>query len=99
MTANGDASKPVWFTEFGYSTHANTGGEANWNKGVTDQQQSDFLVSAFQIATAWPNVERLYAYKLDDDDPARQRGVHLSSYGIVKHDLTPKPAYTALKNR
>ncbi len=96
MKVNGDGSKPVWFTEFGYSTHANTGGEANWNRGVNEQQQADFLLEALRIAGAWPNVEKIFFYKIDND--AGQPNVQLANYGIVNYDLTPKLAYTALKN-
>ena len=80
------------------STHPNTGGEANWNLGVSEQQQADFTVEAFRIAENWPNVERIYAYKIDDEAVARGRGPQLSNYGLVRTDLTPKPSYAALKN-
>ena len=35
MVDYGDAANPVWFTEFGWSAHANWTGIQNWKRGVT----------------------------------------------------------------
>ena len=99
MKAYNDGSKPVWFTEFGYSTHSNTGTENNSNKGVTEAQQAQFLIEALDLAETWPNVEKLFVYKIDDEAAFRNRGPQLSNYGIVHLDLSPKAAYQALKAR
>lgn len=94
MQANGDGDKPVWFTEFGYSTHPTAPGADNSNKGVSEQQQADYLLKAIEIAEGWPNVENLFIYKIDDD---RVSNEHIDNYGLVKRDYTPKLAYKALK--
>ena len=46
MVANGDGDRPIWFTELGWSSHPNSGGEANWDRGVTLQQQADYTAAS-----------------------------------------------------
>ena len=36
MAAKGDGAKPIWFTEFGWSTHANTATTPVWFLGVSE---------------------------------------------------------------
>ena len=62
MISKGD-DKPIWATEFGWSSHPNTGNEASWNLGVTEAQQADYTVSALQL--------------LEDQFPLRHPRVHL----------------------
>ena len=63
MEENGDGDKPIWFTELGWSSHPNTGGEAPWELGVTKQQQADYLVRAAEmIACRFPYVEQIFWY-------------------------------------
>jgi hypothetical protein len=95
MAAHGDGDKEIWATEFGWSSHANTGGEANWERGVTPTQQGDFLVRALQLAaTTMPYVTHLFWYT-DRDYTAGN--VQNSNYGLLDRDLKPKPAYAAVR--
>ncbi|MEA2475838.1 MAG: polysaccharide biosynthesis protein PslG [Actinomycetota bacterium] len=95
MVNRGDGDTPIWFTEFGWSTHANTGNEANWNIGVTRQQQADFLVGSVKyVQENMPYVTNLIAYESNDENSG---DVMLDNYGILTQDDSAKPAYTALK--
>ena len=94
MAAHGDAAKKIWVTEFGWSAHANQGTEANWERGVTPQQQADYLVRAVELArVAYPYVDHLFWYNARDRSDT---DLHSNSYGVMRTDLSPKPALTAL---
>lgn len=95
MVATGDGDKPIWFTEFGWSSHPNTGSEANWQRGVTPQQQADYLVRTLRLVQAeMPFVTNVFWYNERD----RTDGdVQLNNYGLMTSDLRPKPVLLALK--
>jgi hypothetical protein len=96
MVANGDGSKPVWFTEFGWSSHANYPGIENWNRGVTEAQQADYLVRAIDFARKnYPYVTNMIWYTERDRSTGK---VQYDNYGLLTSSLTPKPVYTALRN-
>jgi hypothetical protein len=95
MVANGDGAKPIWFTEFGWSSHANPSGVQNWNRGVTQQQQADFLVRTLTyVAQNFPYVTNVFWY---EERNSASGNVQLDNYGLLNRDLSPKPAYDALK--
>ncbi len=95
MVARGDGAKPVWFTELGWSTHANTGAEQPWQRGVSDQTQADYVVRTVQVVAAdYPYVKAVYFYNERDRTDA---DVQNDNYGLLHSDLTVKPSYTALK--
>jgi hypothetical protein len=95
MARRGDGSKPIWFTEFGWSVHDNSSELPAWRRGVTSEVQAQYLVRAIALVRArYPYVGRMYWYKeraLGADD------FHQAGYGLLKTDLTPRPAYWALK--
>jgi hypothetical protein len=96
MVANGDGDKPIWFTEMGWSSHPNTGGEPNWDRGVTPQQQADYTVRAIQLVRSrYPYVTNMILYNERD----RATGdVQLDNYGILHRDLSEKPVYAAVRD-
>ena len=100
MEENGDGDKPIWFTELGWSSHPNTGGEAPWELGVTKQQQADYLVRAAEmIACRFPYVEQIFWYaerNLGAPPGASTSEIQLGNFGLMENDLTPKPAYDAM---
>jgi aryl-phospho-beta-D-glucosidase BglC (GH1 family) len=95
MARHGDGSKPIWFTEFGWSVHDNSAEMAAWQRGVTSEVQAQYLVRAIALVRArYPYVERMYWYKerAVRGDQAREAG-----FALLKADLSPRPAYWALK--
>lgn len=97
MTDRGDGHKKIWFTEFGWSSHPNSGTEANWSRGVSEQQQADYLVRTINYVTAnYPYVTNVFWYTERDRGTTAE---HINNYGLLYHDLSPKPAYAALKQR
>lgn len=62
MNANGDSRKPIWVTEFGYSTTGNVA-----NRTVTGQQKSDYLINAVDtVDSRYPYVEMFSFFRLMD---------------------------------
>lgn len=91
-----DGDKEVWFTEFGWSSHENTGDESNGTRGVTEAEQADYAVRAFEyVEDNFPNVTTMFWYT------TRNRGDsndHINNYGLLYEDLTPKPVIEKLQS-
>lgn len=96
MQEYGDGDKQIWFTELGWSSHPNTGSEKEWQRGVTEEQQADFLVRTIKHVSAnFPYVTNMFWY----NERNRASGkVHLDNYGLLNRDLSEKPAYVALRD-
>ncbi|HMJ00640.1 MAG TPA: cellulase family glycosylhydrolase [Gaiellaceae bacterium] len=95
MVQNGDGNKPIWFTEFGWSSHDNWQGVQNWQRGVTLAQQGDYLVRAIEYAKAqYPYVTNMFWY-----DERNQTGTDIqnANFGLLTNNLTEKPVYWTLK--
>lgn len=96
MERYGDGHKKIWFTEFGWSSHANTGTEKSWAIGVTEQQQADYLVRTIKYLGAnFPYVTNIFWYNERNRDSGK---VHMDNYGLLNRDFSDKPAYTALRD-
>lgn len=94
MVRNGDGAKPMWLTEFGWSTHANSGREANWDRGVSKNDQARYLTdTATLLRTSYPYVKKAFWYSDRDDTSGR---VQQDNYGLLHRDLSAKPALKAL---
>jgi aryl-phospho-beta-D-glucosidase BglC (GH1 family) len=101
MAQNGDGNLPIWFTELGWSDHSNattplaSNGSTNWEQGVTDTQQGDYLVQTLRwVAQNAPYVTHTFAY-----EAANETGTDIqnANYGLLNTNLTPKPDYTILQ--
>jgi plastocyanin len=95
MEDHGDGSKEIWFTEYGWSSHPNSGSEANWDRGVTQAQQADYLVRSLRfLGTHRPYVTQVFWYEERNETSG---GVHEDNFGLLTSDLVEKPAYAAAK--
>lgn len=95
MCRYGDCGKPIWFTEFGWSSHSNTGNEGNWERGVTLQQQAAYAVRAIEYVEAnYPYVTKMFWY---GERNKAQGNIQGDNYGLLYRDLTTKPVYSELK--
>jgi hypothetical protein len=96
MIANGDAAKPVWFTEFGWSNHTNGPNTPDWQRGVTAEEQGDYFVRAIQYTVAnYPYVPVMFWYK--ERAQAGSGNVHEEGYALLNGDLSERPVYTRLQ--
>lgn len=95
QTAAGDY-KPLWLTEFGWTTcqplHTSTNG--SWC--VTEQQQADYLKATWPLldGPGYDYVRAASVYNL------REKGTDTgfeSNFGFINGDFSEKPAYSALR--
>jgi hypothetical protein len=88
--------KPIWVTEFGWSTHRDTGREPPWERGVTPATQARFSVAALRIlARDHRYVRKAFFYNERDKATSNP---HQNGFGLLHRDLAPKPAYLALRD-
>ena len=90
MLAHGD-EKPIWFTEFGWSTF-----DDPW--GVSEAMQAAYLTKAFACAEQDPYVQAAiwYAYR---NHPYGADGQNWEyQLGLTRTDFSHKPAYDAFKS-
>jgi polysaccharide biosynthesis protein PslG len=95
MRAHGDGGLPIWFTEFGWSTHANGEETRPWERGVSPSTQADYLTrTLYLLRSRFPQVSHVFWYaardRVDSD-------VHTNGYGLLTYDLRDKPALGALR--
>ncbi|MDV3134729.1 GH39 family glycosyl hydrolase [Mycobacterium sp. 29Ha] len=87
MESHGDSRKKIWITEFGAPT--GTGPHA-----VSDGAQATMLLQARREVQQWDWAGPLIYYELVDG------GTDLAdveeNFGVLRHDLSPKPAADAL---
>ena len=95
MVNHGDGDKPLWFTEYGWSTHANTSTMRNWELGVTRAVQADYLVrSLVYMRDHLPYVTHAFWYEADDRATGTTRNI--DNYGLMDDQFRPKESLTAL---
>jgi hypothetical protein len=97
MQNNGDGSKRIWITEHGYNTALT---------GVSESVQADYLARSYTKVKTISSIDSLYYYSwmnastwdtgcncavTDSSNPEQ-------NYGLVKVDVSQKPAFTAYKN-
>jgi hypothetical protein len=86
----GGTQVPVYITETGWSTF--TG-----KCGVDEVTQATYLAGIYGYAKHMPFVRGVWWYDLQDDgkNPAQME----DNFGILRADLSPKPAFRELKNQ
>jgi polysaccharide biosynthesis protein PslG len=93
MARHGDAKKPIWATELGWSVHANPSGTPPWERGVTEAQQAKYLTDAVAVLRTFPQVDALFWYNSNDSQIS---GPHVGRFGLLREDGSPRPALDAL---
>ncbi len=92
--ARGYFDVPIWFTEFGWSTHATAPGAPNWERGVSEATQATYLSqTATLVRQQMPYVTNMYWYNERD---LTTGGIQDGNYGLLRRDLSAKPALAAL---
>ena len=90
MLARGDV-KPIWLTEFGWSTTSLYG-------GVSPETQASFLTRAYRCLEQDPYVEVATWYNLRNEYWEFDADKWVTQLGLLTTDFTRKPAFYALKN-
>jgi len=83
----------LWLTEYGAPTAANASG---WGPALTEKEQARRLRVAFALATRLPFIENLTWFEYRDGcvEPALAD----CHFGLVRDDLSLRPAYHALRD-
>ncbi|EIK98695.1 hypothetical protein PMM47T1_01615 [Pseudomonas sp. M47T1] len=79
---------PLYLTEMSWPS-------ANEPCGVDEATQAQFLARAFFLAKTRPNIKGMWWYDLVNDGTDAKEREH--NFGLLKPDLTAKPAYAVLK--
>jgi polysaccharide biosynthesis protein PslG len=86
--------EPIWFTEVGWSTHSNGPGLPEYERGVSEHRQADYLVQTLELTRQrYRYVARVYIYQARDET---EFSVENNNFGLFTVRLTPKPAVSAL---
>ncbi len=87
--------KPIWATEAGFhnALHHRTDGQAP----VSERAGAVYLLRTF-LEHFQDGVKRTYAYELIDEKPDPRGRDPEQHFGLLRNDLSPKPAFKALKN-
>ena len=100
MVAAGDASKPIYMTELGWSSTSAECESGHWAgqklAGVPPQTQATYLQQAYHCLAQpqYSYVKAAMWFELFDDSPATDP---LDNFGLLDHNYAPKPAFAAFK--
>jgi polysaccharide biosynthesis protein PslG len=95
MVANGDAHKPIWATEVGWSAIPADFGEAPYGR-VSEAQQARYAVEAYQRAQQewpWMGVMNYWFFRRPSDAERDQAWYY---FRMLEPDFEPLPVYDAL---
>ena len=96
MEANGDADKPIWLTEMGWST-ANTDPAYGFGADNSEEDQAQFLVDAFRlIRESAPYITHAFVWNLNFQSVVGPEDEKFP-FGVLRPDGAPRPAFTSLK--
>ncbi|HEX6743042.1 MAG TPA: Ig-like domain-containing protein [Solirubrobacteraceae bacterium] len=99
MVANGDAAKPIWMTELGWTTTTTTCSRGMWAgqkaSGVSEAAQAANLKEAYHCLAGYPYVETGLWFTLRDTTVHTDE---LNHYGLQRTDSTHKPSWDAFRS-
>jgi hypothetical protein len=88
------ANKPVWATEAGYHNALRT---SSGHPGVSEPVAAVYITRTFLEHFA-SGINRTFVYELVDEKPEPRLQDLEQHFGLLRHDFSPKPAFTALKH-
>jgi hypothetical protein len=96
MVERGDA-KPIWITEFGWNTSTVqcNPGSGQWQGGVSEAKQAEYLTRAYELLEQDSYVEVAIWYALRNNYWANDANEPEARYGLLRTDYSPKPAFEA----
>ena len=87
-----DDPKPIWFSEFGWSSYTGTNGYGETN-------QREYLIESIDIMGNWDYVPVATWYALHDRDMTFPDSPFEEHFGLLDKSLQDKPAATWLRSR
>jgi hypothetical protein len=95
MIANGDGTKTIWPTEFGWASSPHPPPLYEYARDNTLEEQAQWTVEAYQMAKQWGWVSTMFLWNLDYGVTAADK--EQGMWGLVRPG-GPTPAYHALAN-
>jgi len=95
MEDAGEGNTKMWLTEFGWTT-ANQAKGYEYGAFVSEQQQAQYLVRAFELGKSYPWMGVMFVWNLNFAT-ITQPSDEKYPWAVLKSDGSPRPAYTALK--
>jgi hypothetical protein len=88
LRANGDGAKRIWATEFGFPT-------GDTAREVSDARQAQLLQKSLHdlVGRPWAGPAFVYSYR----DSGTNGRDEQQSFGVVRYDYSPKPAYSVFQ--
>ncbi len=86
--------KPIWATETGYHNALAWTGE---NRPVPEDAAATYMPRLFLEYWRW-GIQRTFSYELLDQFPNPDADEAESHFGLLRNDLSRKPAFEALRN-
>lgn len=100
------AAQPLWVTEFGWGSFegfTDAAGQpaappagAEFMAHVSEWQQAEYILRAYELAHAWPEVGPLILWNLNFG-PTFGVDYDFSGYSILREDQQPRPAYWSVQ--
>jgi hypothetical protein len=101
MVANGEGNKQIWLTEFGWDSCQGLPAPKGYEYCLltSEQQQAQYIVQAYQMAKSqWPWMGAMFLWNLNYQTiPGIAQGDEKYGWGVLRPDLSPRPAYTAIQ--
>jgi hypothetical protein len=97
MVANGDADKPIWFSELAWNALPDSIMDFPLYGRVTEDQQARYTVRALtRLAEEWPwaGVSFVWFFRRPNDSETSQQFYY---FRLVEPDFTPLPVYNAIR--
>jgi hypothetical protein len=97
MTRHGDSHKKIWITEMGVPGVPSHLPSLKWFGGghVDEQKQAEWIERQYKLIEEYPRVEKLFwAFYRDTENEFKDATDYL---GLVRLDLSPKPAFHKFK--
>lgn len=97
VMVNRNDPKPIWFTEFGWntSTVSCSPGAGQWQGGVSESKQAQFLTEALELIEQDPYVQVAMWYGLRNNYWANDANEPEARFGLLRTDYSRKPAFYA----
>ena len=96
MVANGDSSKTIWPTEFGWAVSGSPRPGYEYARDNTLEEQAQWTVQAYQMAKGWGWVGAMFLWNLDYGPRSGLNDNAL--YSFFTPGFFKRPIYGAVKN-
>ncbi len=100
MTQNGNATKPIWVTKFGWGTSEDTAAPSSINVFITYTslaEQAIYDPRGFEIGQQLGYIGPMFLNNLNGCQ-ARPNDAELCYYSLIGPDGAPRPVYTAVQS-